>query len=92
MGPRDDGIGFWEMKMIKFLIVTASAVSIGMGMLAVASDASARTIRHHRWFGAYGYIPSERPPPGQIYQRGFSHPINRRQALRQDFQLDGLWR
>jgi hypothetical protein len=74
------------MKVIKFLIVTASAASIGIGMLAVASDTSARTIRHHRWFGV-----SERPPPGQIYQRGFSHPINREQTRRQDFQLDG-WR
>jgi hypothetical protein len=79
------------MKVIKFLIVTAAAASIGIGMLAVASDASARTTRHHYWFGAYGYIPSERPPPGQIYQRGFGHAINREQVRRQDFQLDG-WR
>jgi len=72
--------------MTKSLIILTSAASIGIGMVAVASDASARTIRHHRWFGV-----SERPPPGQIYQRGFSHPINPEQARRQDFQLDG-WR
>ena len=35
-------VGYWEMKVIKFLIVTASIASFGMGMLAVASDASAR--------------------------------------------------
>jgi hypothetical protein len=78
------------MKMIKSLVVSVSAAFIAT--LVVATDASARMIRHHRWFGAYGYVPSERPPAGQIYQRGFSRPISREQALRQDFQLDGLWR
>ena len=78
--------------MTKSLIILTSAASIGIGMVAVASDASARTIRHHRWFGAYGYVASERPPAGQIYQRGFSRPISRQQAHRQDFQLDGIWR
>jgi hypothetical protein len=76
------------MTMIKSLIVSASAALIGIGTLIVAPDASARTIRHHHWFGAYGYIPSQRPPAGQIYLRGFSRPISRQQARRQDFQLD----
>jgi hypothetical protein len=75
--------------MIKPLAAIVTTVFIGIGTLAHVSDVSARTLRHHRWSAHYGYVPSERPPAGQIYERAFSHPINVDQAQRQDFQLDG---
>jgi hypothetical protein len=76
------------MKMMnKTLAFLAAAATIGIGMISVPSNASARVIQnpHSRAQIARSY----RPPEGQIYERGFSRAFNPDQMGRQDFQTDG---
>jgi hypothetical protein len=80
--PRD---GQRRWVMIKTLTMLATAATIGIG-IAAPSNAHARTL--HYWNFARNY----RPPVGQIWVRGFQNARTPEQAVRQDFQLDGIYR
>jgi hypothetical protein len=73
--------------MIKTLTILAAAATIGIGMIAVSSNAAALVLHnpHARADIARGY----RPPERQIYERGFSGARTPDQEGRQDFQTDG---
>jgi hypothetical protein len=73
--------------MIRTLTMLAAAVTIGIGMIATSSGASA-LVRHNPHARA-NIARSYRPPAGQIYERGFSRARTPDQEGRQDFQTDG---
>jgi hypothetical protein len=65
----------------------ATAATIGIGMIAVPSNASAQVL--HNSHARAQISRSYRHPEGQIYERGFSGARTPDQAARQDFQTDG---
>jgi hypothetical protein len=78
--------------MTKTLTIFATAATIGLGMIAVPSDLSARVL--HNPHARANIARSYRPPAGQIYERGFSGARIPDLEGRQDFQSDGafFWR
>jgi hypothetical protein len=71
--------------MIKTLTMLAAAATIGIG-IAAPSNAHARALHYRNLARNY------RPPAGQIWVRGFQNARTPEQAVRQDFQLDGIYR
>ena len=79
-----------EMKMMtKTLRLVAAAAALGIGTFAAVSDASAQAPSSRYLRSQEFNSRSYRPPPGQVYERGFRYAPTPDQRSRQDFQIDG---